>query len=65
VCEADIRIRSSERRSSVSASARSSALKPSDPDRADAIRISWLREASLAGRLDCPGPATPIVFVVT
>ena len=65
VCEADIRIRSPDRRSSVSASVRSSWLNPSDPVLAAAIRVSSVREASLAGRRECPSPVTPIVFAVT
>ena len=65
VCEADIRIRSPDRRSSVSASVRSSWLNPSDPVLPAAIPVSSVREASLAGRRECPSPVTPIVFAVT
>jgi hypothetical protein len=65
VCEADIRIRSPDRRSSVSESVRSSWLNPSDPVLPVAIRVSSVREASLAGRREGPSPVTPIVFAVT
>jgi hypothetical protein len=65
VCEADIRIRSPDRRSSVSASVRSSWLNPSDPVLPDPIFVSSWSEASLAGSRECASPVTPIVFVVT
>jgi hypothetical protein len=65
VCEADIRIRSPDLRSSVSESMSSSWLNPSDPVRPAAILVSWVREASLAGKREGPSPVNPIVFAVT
>jgi hypothetical protein len=65
VCEADIRIRSPDRRSSVSESVRSSWLNPSDPVRPDAILVSSVRAASLAGSREWLSPVNPIVFAVT
>jgi hypothetical protein len=65
VCEADIRIRSPDRRSSASASVRSSWLNPSDPVLADPILVSSWSEVSLAGSRECASPVTPIVFAVT
>ena len=65
VCEADIRIRSPDRRSNVSASVTSSLLNPSDPVLPAAIRVSSVSEASRAGKRECSSPATPIVFAVT
>jgi hypothetical protein len=65
VCEADIRIRSPDRRSSASASVRSSGLNPSDPVLADPILVSASSEASLAGSREYASPVTSIVFVVT
>ena len=65
MCEADIRIRSPDRRSSASASVRSSWLNPSDPVLADPILVSSWSEASLAGSRECASPVTPIVFAVT
>ena len=65
VCVADIRIRSPDRRSSASASVRSSSLNPSDPVRPDPILVSSWSEASLAGRREDASPVTPIVFAVT
>jgi hypothetical protein len=65
VCEADIRIRSPDRRSSVSASVRSSWLNPSDPVLPDPIFVSSWSEASLAGSREYASPVTPIVFAVT
>ena len=65
VCVADIRSRSPDRRSSVSASASSSGLNPSDPDLADPTRVSSVSAASLAGRRVTGRPVTPIVFAVT
>ena len=65
VCEADIRIRSPDRRSSASASVRSSWLNPSDPVLADPSLVSSWSEVSLAGSRECASPVTPIVFAVT
>ena len=65
VCEADIRIRSPDRRSNASASVRSSWLNPSDPVLADPSLVNSWSEVSLAGSRDCASPLTPIVFAVT
>ena len=65
VCDADIRIRSPDRRSSSSASVRSSWLNPSAPARPEPILVSSVSEASLAGSRTFGRPVTPIVFVVT
>jgi hypothetical protein len=65
VCEADIRIRSPDRRSSASASVMSSRLNPSDPVLPDPIFVISWSEASLAGSRECASPVTPIVFAVT
>jgi hypothetical protein len=43
----------------------SSWLNPSDPVRPAAILVSWVREASLAGKREGPSPVNPIVFAVT
>ncbi len=50
VCEADIRSRSPDRRSSVSESVSRSWLNPSDPALPVPIRVSSVSEVSLAGR---------------
>jgi hypothetical protein len=65
VCEADIRIRSLDRRSSISASERRSGLNPPVPALPVPIRVSSVSEASLAGMRECASPVVPIVFAVT